>query len=218
MTIEYLSLFVLCVDSFLSLLFVIFFIHDIIISYPNAKMDKRFFKTWVLHIPHHLRDLLWIVRAWSSVAPIFSSYYESSFFLCALFLESVESNHFLLAHIPRMNESHDPRRPFKVVITTSAFSTASSTATSFSLIWETLVKYDCMVYAFWIFTFFNYFLKVIFWFMFFPSNSLVKESNISFNVFREDTCGTSWSMTKSTMIFLALTKFSLCKASSLISL
>jgi len=84
------------------------------------------------------------------------------------------------------------------------------------LIWETLVKYNCMVSAFRIFTFFNWFLKVIFRFMFFPSNSLVKESNI-FGVFREDTCGTSWSMIESTMIYLALTKFSLCKASSLIS-
>ena len=54
-----------------------------------------------------------------------SSYYESSFFF---FLESVESNHFLLAHIPLMNESHDPGRPFKVVITISSFSTYSFTA------------------------------------------------------------------------------------------
>ena len=44
-----------------------------IISYPNDKMDKRFFKNWVLHVPHHLRDLLSMVRDWSSVAPIFSS-------------------------------------------------------------------------------------------------------------------------------------------------
>ena len=58
------------------------------------KMDKRLFKNWVLHIPHHLRDLLWIMRAWYLVAPI-SSYYESSFFLCVLFLESAKSNHFL---------------------------------------------------------------------------------------------------------------------------
>ena len=65
------------------------------------------------------------------------------------------SNHFLLAHIPQMNESHDPGRPFKVVITISAFSTSSSTATSCSLIRYTLVKYDCMVSALWIFTFFN---------------------------------------------------------------
>ena len=33
----------------------------------------RWIRGWVLHIPHHLRDLLWMVRAWSSVAPIFSS-------------------------------------------------------------------------------------------------------------------------------------------------
>ena len=44
-----------------------------IISYPNDKMDKRFVKSWVLCIPHRLRDLLWMVRAWSSIAPIFSS-------------------------------------------------------------------------------------------------------------------------------------------------
>ena len=37
------------------------------------KMDKRLFNNWVLCIPHHLRDVLWMVRAWSSVAPIFSS-------------------------------------------------------------------------------------------------------------------------------------------------
>ena len=89
-------------------------------------------------------------------------------FLCALFPESTEGNHFLSAHIPWLKESHDPGRPFKVAITTSVFSTSSSTTTSCSLIWETLVKYDCMVSAFWIFTFFNCFLKVIFWFMFYP--------------------------------------------------
>ena len=36
-------------------------------------MNNRFFKNWVLHISHCLRDLLWITRARSSVAPIFSS-------------------------------------------------------------------------------------------------------------------------------------------------
>ena len=30
-------------------------------------------KSSVLHIPHCLRDLLWMVRAWSLVSPIFSS-------------------------------------------------------------------------------------------------------------------------------------------------
>ena len=44
-----------------------------IISYPNTKMDKSFFKSWVLRILHRLRDLLWIVRSWSSFVPIFSS-------------------------------------------------------------------------------------------------------------------------------------------------
>ena len=39
--------------------------------------------------------------------------------------------------------------------------------------------------------FFSWFLKVIFRYMFFPSNSLVKESNL-IDVFREDTCRTSW--------------------------
>ena len=53
--------------------FIIFFIHNSIISYPNAKVDKKFFKIWALHIPHCLRDLLWMVRASSSVASIFSS-------------------------------------------------------------------------------------------------------------------------------------------------
>ena len=44
-----------------------------IISYPNARVDKKFFKSWYLHIPHRLRDLLWKVSAWSSIAPIFFS-------------------------------------------------------------------------------------------------------------------------------------------------
>ena len=47
--------------------------YSFIISYPNDEMDKRFFKSWVLRIHHRLRDLLWMVRAWSSVYPIFSS-------------------------------------------------------------------------------------------------------------------------------------------------
>ena len=128
---------------------------------------------------------------WELDLPI--SHYELRFFfLCVLFPKSAESNHFLLARIPQINESHDLGTPFKVVITTSAFSTSSSTASSCFLIWETLVKYECMVSAFYNFTFFNWFLKVICWFMFFPSTSLVKESNI-FDVFREDTCGTSCS-------------------------
>ena len=68
-------------------------------------------------------------------------------FLCALLPESAQGNHFLLEHLPWMNESHDPMRPFKVVITNSSFSTSSSTTSICSLIWETLVKYDYMVSA-----------------------------------------------------------------------
>ena len=37
----------------------------------------------------------------------------------------LKCNHFLLEHIPWMNEFHDPGRPFKVAITTSAFFTSS---------------------------------------------------------------------------------------------
>ena len=137
-----------CIPSW-AFSFIIFFIHNSIISYPNAKMDKRFFKIWVLHIPHHLRYLLWIVKSLSSVAPIFFSLIMSWASSCVCSFQSLsESNHFLLAHIPWMNESHDPGRPFKVIITTSTFSTSSSTASSCSLIWETLVKYDCMLFAF----------------------------------------------------------------------
>ena len=36
-------------------------------------MDKRFVKNWVLHIPHRLRDLLWMVIAWSSICSHLSS-------------------------------------------------------------------------------------------------------------------------------------------------
>ena len=117
-----------------------------IIYYPNARMDKSFFKIWVLCIPHHFEG-----TSLDGEGLIFNcshllfSYYESRFFF---FPESAESNHFLLAHIPCMNESHDPGKPFKLAITNSTFSTSSSIATSYSLIWETLVKYDCMVSAF----------------------------------------------------------------------
>ena len=104
-------------------------------------MDKIFFKSWVLRIPHRFEgsslDGESLIFSWSHF--LFSYYQSSFFFLCVLFLESAESNHFLLAHIPRMNESHDPRRPFKEAITTSAFSTFSSTTTSCSLIWEMTV-------------------------------------------------------------------------------
>ena len=36
-------------------------------------MDKRFVNNWVLHIPRHLRNLLWMVIAWSSICSHLSS-------------------------------------------------------------------------------------------------------------------------------------------------
>ena len=121
---------------------------------------------------------------------------------------------FFLAQIPWMKESHDLGRPFNVVITISAFSTSSSITSSCSLIWETLVKYDWMVSSFWILTFFNWFLRVIFRLMFFPSNSLVRASNMALGVLREDTYGMRWSLIESTMILFSITNFFLCKAFS----
>ena len=45
-----------------------------------------------------------------------------------------------------------------------------------------------------------------------------RNKNIYLGVFRKDTCGIRWSLIESAMVFLALTKFFLCKAFSLISL
>ena len=54
----------------------------------------------------------------------------------SLLISRDESNHFLLEHIPWMNEFHDPRRPFKVAITTSAFFTSASSCSWFErLLW-----------------------------------------------------------------------------------
>ena len=53
------------------------------------KMDKRFFKNWVLHIPRRLRDLLWMVRAWSSVSLIFSSLIMSLASFCVHYFQSM---------------------------------------------------------------------------------------------------------------------------------
>ena len=119
MTIEYLSLFVSWVDSFLSLQ-LHHLLHNSIVSYPNANMDKKFFNSWVLHIPHRLRDILWMVRAWSSVAPIFSSLIMS---------QASSSSQSLLKVIT----SYILGRAFKVAITPSIFSTSYSTTTSCSL-------------------------------------------------------------------------------------
>ena len=84
--------------------------------------------------------LVCVVRAWSSF-PIFSSQATIQDFSCEHSSHSLLNViNFLLAQIPWIKESHDLGRPFNVVITTSPFSTSSPTASSCSLIWETLVK------------------------------------------------------------------------------
>ena len=73
MTIEYLSLFVSWVDSFL-----ILSLHHILHSWLHHFLSKC--SRWIrgssriefFIFPHHLRDLLCMVRAWSLIAPIFS--------------------------------------------------------------------------------------------------------------------------------------------------
>ena len=139
MTIEYLSLFVSWVDSFLSLP-----LHHLLHSWLHHFLSKC--SRWIrgssriesFIFPHRLRDLLWMVRAWSSIAPIFFSLIISWASSCVgSSTELLKVSHFLLAHILQKNESHDLGRPFKVVITTSTFSTSSFTASSCSLIWET---------------------------------------------------------------------------------
>ena len=154
MTIEYLS-FVCFVDRFLL---------DHSASSFSSFMTSSFLIQMIRWIRGSLRIEFFIfLIAWGIffewweldlqlLPSFFFSSYKMSFFF---FPESVESNCFLLAHIPWMNGFYDPGRPFKVAITTSVFSTSSSTSTSCSLIWETYVKYECMVSAFWIFTFFN---------------------------------------------------------------
>ena len=176
------------------------------------KMDKTFFKNWVFHIPHRLRDLIWMVRAWSSVSSIFSTLIMSRTSSYSQSLMKVITSlwHTFLAWMNPMIQGGYSRWP-------SLLLHSSLLLLPLQVVLDLRDSYDCMVSSFWIFPSFNWFLKVIFQSMFFPSNILVKALNI-FGVFREDTCSTSWSMTKSTMIFLALTKFFVCKASSLISL
>ena len=91
------------------------------------KMDKMLFKNWALHIPHCLRDLLWIVKSWSSVAPILFSVImdRTSSDVCSSqsLLKVITSFwHTLLEWMNPMN----PRRPFKVVITISYSSSIAS--------------------------------------------------------------------------------------------
>ena len=116
----------------------------------------------------------------------------------------------LLEHIPQIKDSQYIGRPFKVVITISASSTISPIDSNYSLIWDILVKDDCMVSEFWAFTLLRRFLKVIFLLIFLPSNRLDRASNISFGVLLEDTWEINLALMESTIILLALIISFLC--------
>ena len=148
MTIEYLYLFVSWAYSFFS--FIVFFIYDSIVSYPNDKVDKRFFNIWVLHIPHRLRDLLWMVRAWSSIAPIFSSLLmiRASSSSRSLLKVITSFYHTFLAWMNPMILGGYWRWP-------SPLLHSSLLLLLLQVVLDLRDSYDCMVSAFWIFTFFN---------------------------------------------------------------
>ena len=123
--------------------FNVFFIHNSIVSYPNVKVDKRFFKNWVLHIPHCLRDLLSMVRAWSSVAPIFSSLNMSRASSCVFSSQSLLKVitsfwHTFLEWINPMILGGHSRWLSQLLHSPLLLLPLQ----------ETLVKYDCMVSAF----------------------------------------------------------------------
>ena len=160
-------------------------------------MDKGFFKIWFLCIPHRMRYLLWMVRAWSSVSPIFSSLImsrASSSYVCSFqsLLKVITSfwHTFLAWMNPMILGGHSRwlspllHSLLLLLPLQDVMHSGSSHSSTVSI--------------------------------FLSSNSLIKESNI-FGVFREDTCGTSWSVIESTVI-LALIKFFLCRALRLISL
>ena len=109
---------------------------------------------------------------------------------------------FLIGHIPLMKYSQSLGIPFKVVITTYFSSTMSPIASIYPFIWDNLMKYDCIVSPFWIFTPLGWFLKLIILLMLFPLNRFVRGSNISFGVFFDDTWGIKWSLMDLVMIIL----------------
>ena len=121
MTIEYLSLFVSWVDSFLILL-----LHHLLHSWLHHFLSKL--SRWIRgasRVEFFIFLISWGIFFVCEIlifncSHILFSSYESSFFF---FSKYAKSNHFLLAHIPHMNESHDPGRQFKVAITASAFFT-----------------------------------------------------------------------------------------------
>ena len=114
MTIEHLSLFVWWVDSFLILmslqewlessasssssLTTASFLIQMLIWIRGSSWVESF---WIrVHIPYRLRNILWIVRSWSLVAPIFSSLVMNWDSSCVHSPQSLlKVINFLLAHI-----------------------------------------------------------------------------------------------------------------------
>ena len=140
--------------------FIVLIIHDSIVSYPNARMDKRFFKSWVLCIPHCLRDLFWKVRAWSSVSSIFPSLLMNRVSSSSQILLKLITSfwHTFLTWMNPMILGGHSRWPSPLL----------HSLLLLQVVLDLRDSYDYMVSTFYIFTFFNWFLKVILWFMFFP--------------------------------------------------
>ena len=117
--------------------------------------------------PHCLRDILWMVRAWSSVSSIFPSLLMNRASSSSRSLLKVLTSlwHTFLAWMNPMILGGYSRWP-------SPLLHYSLLLLPLQVVLYLTDSYDCMVSAFYIFTFFKWFLKVIFWFLFFPSNSL----------------------------------------------
>ena len=107
----------------------------------HLSCDYSFFWNVLGFLREFSSFLPWDIRAWFSSSPIFSSLTTNQDYSC------MHSSHrllnlvsLLLVKIPWMKYSHDIGRPFKVIITTYTSSTLSPIASSFYLVWETLVN------------------------------------------------------------------------------
>ena len=122
--------------------FIVFFIHDSIVSYPS---DKKFFKSWVLHIPHCLRDFLWNVKSWSSIAPILSS---------LLMIRASSSLWSLLKVITSFWNTFLEWMNSTILGGHSRWPSPLLHSSPLQVVLDLRDSYDCMVSEFWIFWFF----------------------------------------------------------------
>ena len=203
MTIEYLSLLVSWVDSFLSLQLHHLLHSSFLIQILRWIRGSLRVKSFVF--PHCLRDIIWMVRAWSSVAPIFS-------FLIMSWASS--SSQSLLKVITSFWHTFLSWMNPMILVGYHHFCILHFFFYCFKLFFD--LRDPCKVWLHGLCILDLHILQLVSQSNILILNSLVKESNI-FSVFMEDTCGAMWSVIES-MIFLALTKFFWCKAFSLISL